>query len=324
MGDKLVSILIPNFNKSNYLSAMLDSLLSQSYSHWECIIVDDHSTDNSWVILEEFAAKDSRFRLYRRPDNLKSGGNAARNFAFEMSKGDYIQWLDSDDLIHSNKIEIQLDELKDKTRKVVSVSNWESFEQFMPTDDLLKTDRWHGCPQDSYSFLLSLWEKEQFVPHHAYLMPRNILKISGLWNEELIQNQDGEFMTRVLLASDQIIFNPHCLAFYRLPSSSHLSKQVTYRSWNDWVISLTLCDQWILNHQDTNKARRILSLNYERIIKLIILDYPEIAQKAIHRIKFLNPLIRFNFFKPQAVWLGAWIGINKFLMLWKLFKGSKT
>ena len=74
----LVSILIPNYNKAPYLRETLDSVLSQTYTHWECIIVDDHSTDNSWEILEEYVAKDSRFKLYKRPVDRKQGGNAAR------------------------------------------------------------------------------------------------------------------------------------------------------------------------------------------------------------------------------------------------------
>lgn len=95
----LVSILIPNYNKAPYLRETLDSVLAQTYTHWECIIVDDHSTDDSWGILEEYAEKDLRFKIYRRPDYLPKGGNSCRNFAFDRSKGDLILYLDSDDVL---------------------------------------------------------------------------------------------------------------------------------------------------------------------------------------------------------------------------------
>lgn len=316
----LVSILIPNFNKEKFVRETVDSILKQSYSNWECIIVDDHSSDGSWEVLQGVKLNDSRFKILKRPLDRKKGGNAARNFAFENSKGDYIQWLDSDDLIHPKKIEIQLEDLKEKSYKTVSLSNWEGFDPLELNHGLKIQDRWYRFPQDGYSFLLNLWGKEQFVPPHAYLISRNILKMSGLWNENLIQNQDGEFMTRVLLASEGIVFNHNILAYYRLPNSTHLSKQITFRSWHDWLESLLLCDQWILNHRDTKEARNILILNYERLIKLTISSYPEIAQKALDQIKQLNPFIKLSFSKPQVIWFGAWIGISRFLKLRSVFK----
>ncbi|SFO47954.1 Glycosyl transferase family 2 [Algoriphagus ornithinivorans] len=323
--SSLVSILIPNFNKANYLRFTLDSVIGQTYSNWECIIVDDFSTDDSWKILEEYSGRDQRFKIYRRPKNRKQGGNAARNFAFEKSVGEYIQWLDSDDLIHPEKLEIQLNDLKGKSSKIISLSNWRGFSgNIVPSNNINKDLRWSDYSNRGDEFLLNLWEREQFVPPHAYLMHRGVLEVSGLWDEDLIQNQDGEFMTRVLLKSDEIIFNQGITAFYRLPDLSHLSKQISKKSWDDWLYSLNLCDRWMLDYNNTKRAKKILCLNYERLIKLIILDYPEIAQKAINRILILNPFVRFSFFKPQVIWLGSWLGISNFLTLRKLLKAQRT
>ena len=108
---ELVSILIPNYNKAPYISETLDSVLAQTYTNWECIIVDDHSTDNSWKILEEYALKDSRFKIFQRPSHLPKGGNTCRNYAFELSNGEYIQWFDSDDLMLENMLEIRISEI---------------------------------------------------------------------------------------------------------------------------------------------------------------------------------------------------------------------
>ena len=95
----LISILIPNYNKAPYLRECLDSVLAQTYSNWECIIVDDHSTDRSWEIIEGFYKKDSRFKIFVRPDHLPKGGNVCRNFGLEISKGNFIFYLDSDDVL---------------------------------------------------------------------------------------------------------------------------------------------------------------------------------------------------------------------------------
>lgn len=95
----LVSILIPNYNKASYLRECLDSVVAQTYSNWECIIVDDHSTDESWKILQLYGQKDKRFRIYQRPLELKKGGNNCRIYALKIAKGEFCIYLDSDDIL---------------------------------------------------------------------------------------------------------------------------------------------------------------------------------------------------------------------------------
>lgn len=94
-----VSILIPNYNKAPYLRDTLNSVLAQTYTSWECIVVDDHSTDQSWAILEEYAKLDARIKVYIRPVNSAKGGNVCRNFALELAKGELVLFLDSDDIL---------------------------------------------------------------------------------------------------------------------------------------------------------------------------------------------------------------------------------
>ena len=105
----LISILIPNYNKEQYLNKCLESVIAQTYANWECIIVDDHSTDKSWEILSEFSLQDNRFKIYRRPNELKEGGNGARNYAIELAKGEFIAFLDSDDFWGPRRLELAID-----------------------------------------------------------------------------------------------------------------------------------------------------------------------------------------------------------------------
>ena len=109
----LISIIIPVYNRVDIISETLDSVLSQSYQNWECIIVDDGSTDNSWDFLSEYIKKDSRFHLYKRPNNRKSGGCGARNFGYLKSKGKYVKWLDSDDIIEKELVEKEVQKLEE-------------------------------------------------------------------------------------------------------------------------------------------------------------------------------------------------------------------
>lgn len=323
MSFPLVSILIPNYNKGAFLRETLDSVLSQTYSNWECIIVDDNSTDHSWQVLKEYAKKDFRVKVFQRPNDRIKGGSVARNYAFEISKGEFIQWLDSDDVIHQNKIEDQLQDLLAVKLDAVSISNWEWFDS--QTDLQLKLEnlekkskirpRWNEFPKLGFDLVLYFFKNNLFIPSHSYFMSRKAILKSGSWSEDLNKNQDGEFMLRILLNSELIIFNDSIYAFYRRPDLNHLSKQATLSSYRDWFRSLVLGDQKILEVQDSKEIRNILMMNYERLIKFTGLDFPNVTQMALERINVLNPNVRFDLSKPYLIWLGSWLGFRNFLMI---------
>lgn len=95
----LVSIIIPSYNRAHLIGETLDSVLAQTYTNWECIVVDDGSTDHTLEVLAGYCKKDARFQYHNRPKNRTKGANACRNYGFELSKGKYIQLLDSDDIL---------------------------------------------------------------------------------------------------------------------------------------------------------------------------------------------------------------------------------
>lgn len=195
----LVSILIPNYNKAPYLSDTLDSVLAQTYTNWECIIVDDHSTDHSWEILESYAQRDSRIKIFRRPENRKKGGNAARNFAFEKSNGEFINWLDSDDIILPRKIERQLNQIMNTNSDIVlaKIKNGDSrlpIKNF--TFELDKNKRPIRFLKGDFWFATS-------IP----IFRRKFLnQFDLLFNEDLMRNQESEFFTRILLKKPEMSF----------------------------------------------------------------------------------------------------------------------
>jgi teichuronic acid biosynthesis glycosyltransferase TuaG len=102
----LVSVITPVFNSEKYITQTFQSLLNQTYSNWEWVLVDDCSSDNSVRIIEEFMQRDGRVILLKNLENLGSG--VARNKAIENAKGDFIAFLDSDDIWHPKKLEIQV------------------------------------------------------------------------------------------------------------------------------------------------------------------------------------------------------------------------
>ncbi|WBL23184.1 glycosyltransferase family 2 protein [Zunongwangia sp. HRR-M8] len=108
MHPHLVSIIIPTYNRSHLIGETLDSIFFQTYINWECIVVDDGSTDYTAELLDFYIKKDSRFKFYRRTNDYLPGGNGARNYGLNLANGDYIIFFDSDDLMTEDHIEVKL------------------------------------------------------------------------------------------------------------------------------------------------------------------------------------------------------------------------
>lgn len=99
LSDPLVSIVIPMYNAQLYISDTVNSVKNQIYQNWECIIVDDHSEDESCLIVEEIRKSDNRIKLYIRPEGLPKGASACRNFGISCGQGVFFIFLDADDLL---------------------------------------------------------------------------------------------------------------------------------------------------------------------------------------------------------------------------------
>ncbi len=110
--NPLVSIIIPTYNRAHLIGETLDSVLAQTYQNWECIVVDDGSTDNTDELILNYIAKDNRFKYCHRPADKPKGANACRNYGLELAKGEYINWFDSDDLMRPNFMIRKLEVLK--------------------------------------------------------------------------------------------------------------------------------------------------------------------------------------------------------------------
>jgi glycosyltransferase involved in cell wall biosynthesis len=109
-----ISIIIPVYNRANLLPETLNSIMVQTFTDWECILVDDHSTDDSYAVMEEYQNKDPRIKAYSRPLEFKKGANACRNYGFSKSTASHIKWFDSDDIMLPNHLEIAYKTLVDK------------------------------------------------------------------------------------------------------------------------------------------------------------------------------------------------------------------
>lgn len=115
--NQLVSIIIPCYNAEKYIIETIRSLINQTYSNWELIIVNDGSTDNSLAIIKEFAEKDKRISFI---DKSNSGVSDSRNKGLEKSKGDFIAFLDADDIWKPEYLEKQITNLQQANQHTIS------------------------------------------------------------------------------------------------------------------------------------------------------------------------------------------------------------
>lgn len=103
---KMVSVIIPLYNSEKYIETTIESVINQTYKNWELLIIDDNSKDNGVVIVKEYIKKDSRIKLLVNSQNM--GAAKTRNYGIKEAKGEYIAFLDSDDLWNCDKLEKQI------------------------------------------------------------------------------------------------------------------------------------------------------------------------------------------------------------------------
>lgn len=229
MNQPLVSIIIPTYNRANLIGETLDSVLAQTYENWECIIVDDGSTDTTIGVVRNYFDKDNRFKLYKRPKERLQGGNAARNYGFERSTGEYVKWLDSDDIMNSNC-------LLTKVNYLIACPNCEALITNVNYANYQLTKYRESKFQevDDVEMLLFLYGTDQIeLQTSVFLWKRDFLVNKSLFDENLQRYQDNEFHIRTLVQLNTFMMKKEVLTTIRggnghesqISSGSNLSYQ---------------------------------------------------------------------------------------------------
>ncbi|WP_040250755.1 glycosyltransferase family 2 protein [Psychroserpens mesophilus] len=139
MSKPLISILTPFKNTSAFIPECICSIIQQTYEHWELLIVDDHSSDNSYDIVNKFAQEDARVKLFK---NSGSGIIDALRIAFEKSSGTYITRMDSDDIMRPEKLDFMLNDLQKYGRKHIALGLVKYFSDSGIGDGYAKYESW--------------------------------------------------------------------------------------------------------------------------------------------------------------------------------------
>ena len=184
-----VSIITPCYNAADYIASSIISVQSQTCSDWEMIIVDDGSTDNSVDIIKGFSQSDSRIKLISK----ENGGSAsARKLALSIAKGEYIQFLDADDLLEKDKLHRQIKMMQEQQLQV-SYTDW----CFIHPDG--KREQLQGLNFNQLRVQLFWGTLFGALPIHAFIYQRDFLEQHNItFNSEIKEREDWNFHIQVL------------------------------------------------------------------------------------------------------------------------------
>lgn len=215
--NRLVSILIPAYNAGEWIGDTLRSALEQTWDRKEIIVVDDGSTDRTLEIARQFESDSVHVFTQKN-----QGAAATRNRAFSLSKGDYIQWLDADDLLSRGKIARQMEVFEWCQNKRILVSSaWGQFLYRHHRAAFRPTPLW--CDLNPVEWLLRKMGQNLHMQTATWLVSRELTEAAGPWNTQLLGDDDGEYFCRVLLQSDGVRFVPEARVYYRASGASSLS-----------------------------------------------------------------------------------------------------
>lgn len=262
MKTSLVSIIIPTYNRAHLIAETLDSVIAQTYQNWECIVIDDGSSDHTNQVMQTYCEKDFRFKYFHRPEEHLSGGNGARNYGYLKSKGELIKWFDSDDLMHPELLEVQVkDILKNKTQLTFcNLKILNSFETFNPLGF-----------ENIENLLKDFITRKIKINLQSILFSKNSLK-EFKFNEKLTKAQDLDFIYEVLREKPIYSYTNQNLCEIRL-HNQRISEN--YKKLNRETIfsSIIVKEKILFNEYKSLNSQEKKKLLYQYIYELRLLIF---------------------------------------------------
>lgn len=301
MDKPLVSIIIPTFNRSKLLKNTLMSIQNQTYENWECLIIDDGSSDNTKDVVSTFAKADTRISFYNRPINVPKGANACRNYGVSKSKGSYINWFDSDDLMMPLKIEKQLETIS-LTETSLNVCQTVIYDLATKVEMGLRSKSIY-----STNFFNDYINFKIFWTTGAALWKRELLtKYNLTFDESLQQSQDYDFHIRALhLLKDystiniplmKLVFHDNNMSNSVIDNNEKLLSniKVRYKILKGFNTSLNDPSRFTLYHNMEDFFKQCLRLGKYKIAFIIYLKMLLVINKIPLKLKVkLKALVKY-------------------------------
>ena len=305
--DPLVSILIPAYNTDEFIADAIRSAIAQTWQRKEIIVVDDGSTDRTAEVARKFASKNVTFVCKQN-----EGAAATRNHAYELSQGDYIQWLDADDLLAPEKIELQLAALREGDDKwTLLSSSWGQFRYRTEGARFVPTSLWQDLTP--VEWILRKMGRHVSMQTATWLTSRELAEAAGRWDTRLHVDDDGEYFCRTLLLSKGTRFVPEARVYYRDTSSNRVSHVgASYKKKDALLLSMKLHIRYLRSLEESDRVDKAC-LNY--LQNFYVEFYPErpdlmaeleaLAREAGGQLEEPHLRWKFAWMKPMVGFKGA-------------------
>ncbi len=293
----LVSILIPAYNAEKWIAETIRSTLAQTWAQKEIIIVDDGSTDRTLAIARQFESRSVSVVTQKN-----QGAAAARNTALSLCRGDFLQWLDADDLLAPDKIARQIEALGsgDTSRTLLSCS-WGQFMYRPLRAQFTPSALW--CDLSPAEFLRRKLGQRVFMQTAVWLVSRELAEAAGPWDVTMISDDDGEYLCRLLLASDGIRFVPDAKVYYRLVGASLSYVGRSDRKLDALWGSMKLHIGYLRSLED-NEPTRAACMQY--LQNYLLTFYPE-RPDIVAQMRQLAEGLGGRLSEPRLPWKYSWI-----------------
>lgn len=252
----LVSVCVSAYNAARFIDDCINSLINQSYQNIEIIIINDGSTDNTLAIIESY--NDCRIKVFSQENK---GQCSAANLAYELSNGEYIKFFDADDILSQGFVKSQVERLNGRDDAVVSAA-WGRFcQNDIHTFQLNPEIVWKDMKP--LEWLVGSLNGASMMQCGLWLIPRNILKKSGLWNEKLSLINDFDFFIRVLLVSEEVLFAQNAILYYRSGIQNSLSASKSTKAYQSAYLSTELGIKTILKYENSIRTRKVCANTFK-------------------------------------------------------------
>jgi glycosyltransferase involved in cell wall biosynthesis len=311
MKAPLVSILIPAFNAQEYIGDTIRSAMAQTWKPKEIIIVDDGSTDNTLPIARQFES--DSVHVITQPNQ---GAAAARNKAFSLGAGDYIQWLDADDLLAPHKIEKQIEAIGEGgSMRTLLSSGWGRFMYRQDHAKFVPNALW--CNLSPAEWLVRRMAQNLYMQTATWLVSRELSVAAGPWDTRLLSDDDQEYFCRVLLASNGVRFVQDARVYYRASGYGSLSYIGTSEKKREahWR-SLQLHIEYLRSIEDSERSRAACVRFLQDRMVVFYPEQMDIFRQAEHLSKSLGGQLD----APRLSWKYSWI---KSLFGWRLARRAQ-
>ena len=260
----MVSIIIPTYNRAYLLSDTLNSVQEQTYTNWECIIVDDGSTDNTEALVLEYIKKDSRFKYFKRPDNRNKGAAASRNYGFELAEGKFVNFFDSDDIMLPTKLEEQVQQLQNST-DLLSVCLSQVFEE--RPNNIVGMRNTKTYSKDFFNDFIQ--KKIKWLTPEPLIRKSFLLENHIIWNEHLAECDDRDYMLKVFSIVNTYQYIDKPLVSIRKHSNNISSTPNASKVLADFMVSLTSLKEYnnLLNNESVRFLAKRMQLTYQKSLR---------------------------------------------------------